>query len=561
MIETLLPIGMLVVVAKLAEGIFGRLGLSSIVAFTVTGIVLGPVSGLIEPGPGLHVFLGVGVFILFFLVGIDEIDIQGFVSTIRGRFFLASAISVAISLLAALAVTSDVLGLDFSLNLPFTPALALAGILSLSSLGLVVKVLADGDNLKEPIGLEIFTTVFIAEMLALLLVGFTIGEDAYGESAGHVGVVSILFLLGQIVGFTVVSWLLSARVLPVLIVRLQRMWQTPELSFGLIIGGLFLVVVGAEEIGLHGSMGALLFGAALSGLPRQVRQDVMPGVRSTAQGLFVPLFFASAGLHLDLSFLDLPLLTIAALVAVPLLGKFAGAFLGTFAARLDKPFAQATGLMAKGVAEIALLLVLLEIGVIGQDVFSLLVLIMFGYILLMPMAINFAVNRAKGSHRARPPDAMPPSFARHALEGITANHVLDRTQVYPESSISIREFADHWLNPNQHDYVVLDNGSVAGIVSLTRLRFVPKGTWAATPVRNILRLQTPDARQEELIEDVLKRMTDNSLTVIPVMDEETQAFLGTVSSRDVLDLVILMEEIAVERARRGIDPARDAAES
>ena len=308
--------------------------------------------------------------------------------------------------------------MDFSLNLPFTPALALAGILSLSSLGLVVKVLADGDNLKEPIGLEIFTTVFIAEMLALLLVGFTIGEDAYGESAGHVGVVSILFLLGQIVGFTVVSWLLSARVLPVLIVRLQRMWQTPELSFGLIIGGLFLVVVGAEEIGLHGAIGALLFGAALSGLPRQVRQDVMPGVRSTAQGLFVPLFFASAGLHLDLSFLDLPLLTIAALVAVPLLGKFAGAFLGTFAARLDKPFAQATGLMAKGVAEIALLLVLLEIGVIGQDVFSLLVLIMFGYILLMPVAINFAVDRAKGSHRGAPPGRYaallrPPRFGGH----------------------------------------------------------------------------------------------------------------------------------------------------
>ena len=156
-------------------------------------------------------------------------------------------------------------------------------------------------------------------------------------------------------------------------------------------------------------------------------------------------------------------------------------------------------------------------------------------------------NRAKASHWARPPDAMPPSFARHALEGITANHVLDRTQVYPELSISIREFADHWLKPNQHDYVALDNGSVAGIVSLTRLRFVPKGTWAATPVRNILRLQTPEARQEEPIEDVLKRMTDNSLTVIPVMDEETQAFLGTVNSRDVLDLAACPRNTSPQR--------------
>ena len=472
--------------------------------------------------------------------------------------------SLGISLFATLVVTSDLfsdllspfIGNYFTLSLGVAEALALAGILALSSVGLLAQVLSDGGNLKEPIGLEIFTTVIIAELIALLVVGFTIGEESHSFS-----VVSSLILLGQIIGFTVVSWVMSAKVLPILIVRLQRWLQTPQLSFGLLIGGLFLIEVGAESIGLHGTMGAVLFGAALSGLPSQVRQDVLPGIRSTANGLFIPLFFASAGLYLDLSFIHLPPVTIAALVAVPLLGKFAGAIIGAFVARLDKPFAQATVLMAKGVSEIAMLLVLLEIGVIGQDIFSLLVIIMLGYIVLMPLPLSFAVNRAKASHWARPPDAMPPSFARHALEGITANHVLDRTQVYPELSISIREFADHWLKPNQPDYVALDNGSVAGIVSLTRLRFVPKGTWAATPVRNILRLQTPEARQEEPIEDVLKRMTDNLLTVIPVMDEETQAFLGTVNSRDVLDLVILMEEIAVERASRGINPARDAAES
>ena len=50
---------------------------------------------------------------------------------------------------------------------------------------------------------------------------------------------------------------------------------------------------------------------------------------------------------------------------------------------------------------------------------------MFGYIMLSPLAIGFTVNRAKALHHARPPDAMPPSFARYALEDITANHVLD----------------------------------------------------------------------------------------------------------------------------------------
>ena len=553
MIEALLPIGLLVVVAKLSEGVLDRFGLSPIVAFTITGIALGPVAGIVHPVPELQVFLGIGVFVLFFLVGLDEIDIPGFLSTIRGRFFVASILSVVISLLAALAVTSNLLDIEFALNLPFMEALALAGILSLSSLGLVVKVLADGGNLKEPIGLEIFTTVIIAELIALLVVGFTIdGSDQ------RFSVTQVFILLGQIAGFTVVSWVLSAKVLPILLVRLQGLLRIRELSFGLLIGGLFLMVVGAEEIGLHGSVGALLFGAALSGLPRQVRMDVMPGIRSTAEGLFIPLFFAAAGLRLDLSFLDLPVLTIAALVVVPLLGKFAGAFVGAFAARLDKPYAQAAGLMAKGVAEIALLLILLEAGVIGQDVFSLLVLIMFGYILLMPMTIGFAVNRAKASHHARPPDSMPPSFARYALEGFTANHVLDRTRTYPDSSISVKEFADKWVVPSKNDYVVVDDGSVAGIVSLTRLRFTHRRTWAKTPVRNVLRLHPPQAQPEDPIDDVLKKMNDQTLTVIPVVDGETKDFLGTVTRQDILDLVTFVDEIAAEMETLKEDGPQDA---
>ena len=379
MIDALLPLGLLIVVGKLFEGIFKRFGLNSIVAYTITGTLLGPVLNIVEPTHELQIFLGIGIFVFFFLVGLDEIDIPSFVATLRGRFFVAAIVSVLISLLIAIVFTSNLFEIgEFSLNLDFIEGLALAGILSLSSLGLVAKVLADKEHFKEPIGLEIFTTVIIAELLALLVVGFSIGEHDH-----ELSIASVLLLLMQIAGFAVVAWFLSARILPHAIVFLQRILNVPELSFGLLIGGLFLMVVGAEKIHLHGSIGALLFGAALSGLPRQVYEDVMPGLRSAAEGLFVPLFFASAGLHLDLSFISLPIVTIVALVVFPSLGKFAGAFIGTYVARLDNPLAQATGLMAKGVAEIALLLVLFESGVIGQDIFSLFVLMMFGYIVLM----------------------------------------------------------------------------------------------------------------------------------------------------------------------------------
>ena len=548
MIDALLPLGLLIVVCKLVEGMFERFGLNSIVAYTITGTLLGPVLNIIEPTRELQTFLGIGIFVFFFLVGLDEIDIPSFVATIRGRFFVAATVSVLISLIVALVLTSNLFDISFALNLNFMEALALAGILSLSSLGLVAKVLADKGHFKEPIGLEIFTTVIIAELLALLVVGFSISE--IGAQEYDLSVASVLLLLIQIAGFAVLAWFLSARILPHAIVFLQRILNVPELSFGLLIGGLFLMVVGAEKIHLHGSIGALLFGAALSGLPHQVHEDVMPGLRSAAEGMFVPLFFASAGLYLDLSFTTLPLATIVALVVFPSLGKFAGAFIGTYIARLDNPLAQSTGLMAKGVAEIALLLVLFENGVIGQDVFSLFVLMMFGYIVLMPQAINFTVDKAKKSHRPKLPDAVPFSFARQALQDITVNHVMDRTRTYANSALSAKDFVDDWTVPKQQDYLVVDDGIVAGVVSLPRLQAMSINLRTNTLLRNVLRSDIPQAQPDELIEDVLKRMTDHSLSVIPVTDKDSGEFLGSVTSENVLELIVLMDEIAEELEQR-----------
>ena len=531
--EALLSIGLLIVVAKLAEGIFRRFGLNSIVAYAVTGLILGPVTGIVEPTSDLQLVLGIGVFVFFFLIGLDEIDISGFVAAIRGRFFVAATVSVVISLVAALTVTSD-LFYDFKLGLEFDKALALAGILSLSSLGIVAKVLADEGRLKDPLGLQLFTTVIIAELLALLVVGFTIGEHAQKLS-----VIVVLTLLGKITGFTVATWFLSTRVIPRLLTFLQRVLQVPQLSFGLLLGGLFLMVVSAEEIGLHGSIGALLFGAALSGLPHQVRQSVLPGIRSTAEGLFVPLFFASAGLHLSLSFTNLPPWTIVALVTIPFAGKFAGAFIGAYVTRLDISFPLAAGLLAKGVAEVALLLVLFQTDVIGQDVFSLLVLIMLAYILFMPPVISFAINRAKIPDSSALPQTIPPSLARFTLDDATVQDILDRSWNYPESTLSVRHFADRWTVPHQQDYVVVEKGALAGIVSLSKLRYLPKSEWSQTPLENVLSHDTPKTWPDEHLEDALQRMTEHSLTVIPVVDRESNAFLGTITSRDILDLMLL----------------------
>ena len=537
--DGLFAVGLLIVVAKLLEGIFKRFGLNSIIAYAATGVILGPVTGLVESSPEVEIILGIGIFVFFFLIGLDELDISGFLSAIRGRIFLAAVLSVTISLLVSLGVTTDIL-FDLQLGLDFTQALGLAGVLSLSSLGVVARVLIDEGRLKEPVGVQIFTAVIIAELIALFVVGFTLSEHFYSGGDDHgLDVLSVATLMGQILGFTIVTWFVSTRVLPKVIVLLHRFLRVPQLSFGLLLGGLFLVVVGAEEVGLHGSLGALLFGAALSMLPYQVRRDIMPGVRGTAEGFFVPLFFASAGLHLSLEFLELPPETILALVLVPLAGKFAAAFISVYITRLDAPLAIAAGLMAKGVAEIALLLLLLHSGAIDKGVFSLLVLVMFGYILLTPMGISFAIRRLKPSEAVSDPRQWPPSLGRFVLEGIRVRDILDRSRTYPEQSLTVKTFTETWLLPEQYDYVVVDRGKLAGVVSLSMLRYLPHNEWERTSLGQVLRQSAPHAYLDELVEDALQRMTDNSITVLPVEDPETKEFMGSISTYEVLEMLVL----------------------
>ena len=55
--DALFAVGLLIVVAKLLEGVFKRFGLNSIIAYATTGVILGPVTGLVETGSEVEVIL------------------------------------------------------------------------------------------------------------------------------------------------------------------------------------------------------------------------------------------------------------------------------------------------------------------------------------------------------------------------------------------------------------------------------------------------------------------------------------------------------------------------
>ncbi|MEW6034944.1 MAG: cation:proton antiporter [Chloroflexota bacterium] len=530
----LLSLALLLIAAKVTEGLAVRLRQSPLVAYVLTGILLGPVLGLVNASPALNLFSTTGVVFLFFLIGTDEMDISGFVATLRGRFFLAGVVAFSLPLAIGFAVT------HYVLDIPLINAVIVAGIIALSSLGILAKVLGDLGQLKKPLGLEIFTVVAIVELLGLLTVGFMLRRlgSADGFSAWQA-----LWLLAQVVLFVVVAWALTTRLFPPVVIWLRRLLGAPQLTFGLLLGVLFLAAAGAEKVGLHASLGALLMGIALSGLPHRLRSEVMPSARSLGYGLFIPLFFVVAGLNLTTSFTALPAIGIVSIVLAVVLGKLAGAMLATRVARLDNPFPVASGLMAKGAAEIALLLVMLESGVISTEVFSLLTTVMLAFIIGVPPVIGMAIRRTRLEPAHTLPRYVFPSFARHALDNVKVQDILDKDREFAPASLSLKDFTERWVVPERQDYVIVEEErELAGILSLRQLNLVPRDQWEKKQVGQLVQRHVPRAWPDEPLDDVLERMARHSLSVIPVVEPSTGELLGTITSRDALSLIVQPEE-------------------
>ena len=166
-------------------------------------------------------------------------------------------------------------------------------------------------------------------------------------------------------------------------------------------------------------------------------------------------------------------------------------------------------------------------------------MIMFGYILLTPMGISFAIRRTAHSEVLADDSDLPHMMERFVLADVHVRDILDQTRIYPEQTISVRNFVEHWTTPEQHDYVVVDRGQLAGVFSLSLLRYLPRTQWARTPLQGSLRQSTPQASPGDLVEDVLQQMIDSSTTVMPVVNPDTGEFLGSISSYEILEMILL----------------------
>jgi Kef-type K+ transport system membrane component KefB len=286
--------GVLVVAAiaftvPLVLGLAPTLHLPSVVLEIVAGIVIGPaILGLVEVDLPLQVLSLLGLAFLLFLAGL-EIDLD----RLRGARLRSAAAGFVISLAVALGIG---LGL-YAAGLIQAPLLV-AIILSSTSLGIVIPVLADAGQSTTTLGQLIIASSSIADFGAIILLSLFFSEDSSS-------VWSTLLLIGGFVGLVIATGLALAEVehssrLSLTLARLQ------DSSAQIRVRGAFLLLIGlvvvAQLFGLELILGAFFAGAVLRLLDRDemmTHTGFHTKLQAVGFGVFIPFFFITSGMQLD----------------------------------------------------------------------------------------------------------------------------------------------------------------------------------------------------------------------------------------------------------------------
>jgi Kef-type K+ transport system membrane component KefB len=323
--------------------------------------------------PVIDVLGNLGLLVFMFLLGL-ELD----VSSLRRHSRIVLAVSQSSILLplvgggalAFLAYPSLAPpGVD---RLPFAHFIAVSR--SITAFPVLARILADRGLHRTPLGNLAIACAAVADIsawcLLALVAAVTRAESPWG----------VLVTIAETFGSVAVMLLVIRPVIAYWAGRTRVGSGTDSESFVLVVlfSGLSLAALSTDRIGIHPIFGAFLFGMVM---PRN-----SPGIEraaghmvSVAMPLLLPLFFVVVGLRTDIGSLGAqagPWLWFAAILAVAVIGKWGGS---TAAARLcGRPWRESLALGAlmncRGVTELVVLSIGLDLGILGADLFAILVL-------------------------------------------------------------------------------------------------------------------------------------------------------------------------------------------
>lgn len=403
----LLQIGMLLGLALLLGQGAVRLRMPAVVGELAAGVLLGPsLFAHVAPGASAwllphdpvqqHLLDAIGQLGVLLLVGITGMHID--LGLVRRKGATAARVSAG-GLLIPLGLG---IGLGFLLPRALVPAdrtvfaLFLGVAMCVSALPVIAKTLLEMRLLHRNVGQLIISAAAVDDIVGWFMLSVVSAAAATGLRADQLGwsLAKLLLIVALAAGL--------ARPGVRLAMRLATRSGEPGVSVATAVVMLMLFAAGTHALGMEPILGTFLGGILIGSSgpagPDQagVLRTLSP-LRTFVMSVLAPVFFATAGLRMDLTALARPEVLGSALaaLAIAIIGKFAGAYLGARTSRLPhwEALALGAGLNARGVIEVIVAMVGLRLGILGTESYTCIVLIAIVTSLMAPPSLRFAVRR------------------------------------------------------------------------------------------------------------------------------------------------------------------------
>lgn len=407
----LLQLVVILATARLCGLLLRHLGQPPVIGEMAAGIVLGPiVLGSVFPQfhatlfsadslPALSSLSMLGLVLFMFIVGLELRAPEG----VRAQLRSAGWVGV-LSVLAPMALG---IGIAPWLHPGMAPAgvgfwpfaLFMAAAMSITAFPIMARILKERGMTHTRIGQLSLSAAAIADVFAWIMLALVVALIGSGE--GFAG------FARTTLGLVVLCGVMFAAVRPLFAWLLRRHaadGQPSGMVLAALLVGVFASAATTQWLHLHPVFGAFLFGACLPRDDRLLR-TMIERVEHLAIIVLMPIFFALAGLNTTAdAFVGAGLGALALIMLAAVLGKVlggaAGARIGGFGWR--DSFAVGSLMNARALMELIVIKVGLDAGLIGQELFTLLLVMAIATTVMTgPLLTLFSAKRGQAASPAR----------------------------------------------------------------------------------------------------------------------------------------------------------------
>lgn len=266
--------------------------------------------------------------------------------------------------------------------------------MSISALPVVARILTELDLMRRDIGQVTVAAAMVNDLVGWVLLGtlagiVTSGGLAIGRSLTTVAAVALFFTFAFTIGQRLTDRALRTA-------RKLSEGLTGPLTTTIMVVLVFAVIT--QAIGVEAVLGAFVAGIVLGRSPYQ-RREVRRIIELMSAAVFAPIFFATAGIYVDLGAIGSAtgVLWAIIIVAVASIGKLVGSYVGARAGAMSREegIALGVGLNARGAMEIVLATIAFAIGVFSQDAYTLIVLMAMATSLIAPPLLRRTLRHVR----------------------------------------------------------------------------------------------------------------------------------------------------------------------